>query len=37
VKKKNCERANKNQNGSHEIEPNSSKDRAIHYGDNPLF
>jgi hypothetical protein len=33
----NCERADKNQIESHEIEPNPSKDRAIHVGGNPLF
>jgi hypothetical protein len=33
----NCERADKNQTGSHEIEPNPSKDRVMHEGDNPSF
>jgi hypothetical protein len=33
----NIERANKNQIESHEIEPNLSKDSAMHEGDNPLF
>jgi hypothetical protein len=31
------ERADKNQIESHETEPNPSKDRAMHEGDNPLF
>jgi hypothetical protein len=33
----NCERADENQNESHETEPNLSKDRAMHEGDNPAF
>jgi hypothetical protein len=33
----NCKRAEKPQMLSHEIEPNPSKDRAMHEGDNPLF
>jgi hypothetical protein len=37
TKYKNCERADKNQTKYHEIEPNPSKDRAMHEGDNPLL
>jgi hypothetical protein len=33
----NCETADKNQIGSHETEPNPSKDRAMHKGNNPSF
>jgi hypothetical protein len=39
-KKKKCEnyeRADKNQTKCHEIEPNPSKDRAMHEGQNPSF
>jgi hypothetical protein len=32
-----CERADKTQIECHEIEPNPSKDRAVHEEDNPLF
>jgi hypothetical protein len=35
--KKKYERADKTQIESHEIEPNLSKDRAMHEGDNPSF
>jgi hypothetical protein len=31
------DRADKNQNESHEIEPNPSKDKTMHEGDNPSF
>jgi hypothetical protein len=34
---KECERADKTQLECHEIEPNLSKDRAMHEGDNPSF
>jgi hypothetical protein len=33
----NCERADKNQSEIHKSEPNPSKDRAMHEGDNPSF
>jgi hypothetical protein len=33
----NCERADKNQTECHEIDPNPSKDKAMHGGDNLLF
>jgi hypothetical protein len=33
----NCKRAEKNQILCHDIEPNPSKDRAMHEGDNPSF
>jgi hypothetical protein len=36
-KKVKTERTDKNQIESHEIEPNPSKDRAMHEGDNPSF
>ena len=32
-----CERTEEDQKLCHEIEPNPSKDRAMHEGDNPLF
>jgi hypothetical protein len=34
---KKYERADKTQIECHEIEPNPSKDRAMHEGDNPSF
>jgi hypothetical protein len=37
LRTKNCERANKNQTDSHEIEPNPPKNKAMHEGDNPSF
>jgi hypothetical protein len=36
-KNENYERADENQTEFHEIEPNLSKDRAMHEGDNPSF
>jgi hypothetical protein len=36
-KSENCERFHKTQKDCHEIEPNPSKDRAMHEGDNPSF
>jgi hypothetical protein len=33
----NCERPDKNQIESHDIELNPSKDKTMHEGDNPLF
>jgi hypothetical protein len=33
----NCESPDENQNESHEIEPNPTKDRVMHEGDNPSF
>jgi hypothetical protein len=33
----NCERVDKNQTECHEIEPNPSKDRVMHEGDNASF
>jgi hypothetical protein len=36
-KKKNCTRAEKTQILCNEIEPNLSKTRAMHEGDNPSF
>jgi hypothetical protein len=35
--RKKCESADQNQNESHEIDPNPSKDRAMHERDDPLF
>jgi hypothetical protein len=39
IRKKNLKtkRADKNQNEINKIEPNPSKDRAMHEGDNPSF
>jgi hypothetical protein len=34
---KKCETADKTQIECHEIDPNPSKDRAMHEGDNPSF
>jgi hypothetical protein len=36
-KEKKYERADETQIECHEIEPNPSKDRAMHEGDNPSF
>jgi hypothetical protein len=37
TKCENCKRAANTQTEYYEVEPNPSKDRAMHEGDNPLF